>query len=107
LNNAIRFTPEGGHIRLSVERRPREVWIRVADTGIGIAPDQLEPIFQEFYQVGDHMTRQHNGMGLGLAIARGVVEAHRGRLWAESGGLGQGATFTLALPLEGSGKGIR
>jgi signal transduction histidine kinase len=99
LNNAIKFTPQGGEIRVSLERRPREVWIRVADSGVGIPPELLDKIFDEFFQVEDHMTRRHNGMGIGLAIARGMVEAHRGRVWAESGGKGQGSTFTVALPI--------
>jgi signal transduction histidine kinase len=98
LNNAIKFTPAGGAITLSCEARPSEVWIRITDSGIGIPPDQIEKIFDEFHQVEHHMTRQHNGMGLGLPIARGMVAAHGGRLWAESDGAQRGATFFLALP---------
>ncbi|MFN7209313.1 MAG: ATP-binding protein [Aggregatilineales bacterium] len=99
LNNAIKFTPQGGEIRISLEQRRREVWIRVADNGIGIPPDLLDKIFEEFFQAEDHMTRRHNGMGIGLSIARGMVEAHGGRIWAESGGIGRGSVFTIALPL--------
>jgi signal transduction histidine kinase len=99
LNNAIKYTPEGGNIRLSAEPRGAEVWIRVQDDGLGLARDQIDRIFEEFYQVADHMTRQHNGMGIGLAIARGMVAAHGGRLWAESDGPGRGSTFTAALPV--------
>lgn len=99
LNNAIKFTPQGGEIRISLERRPHEIWIRVADNGVGIPPDLLDKIFDEFFQVEDHMTRRHNGMGIGLAIARGMVEAQRGRIWAESSGKGRGSTFTIALPI--------
>ncbi|MEO0563722.1 MAG: ATP-binding protein, partial [Chloroflexota bacterium] len=69
------------------------------DSGIGIEPDQLESIFEKFYQVENHMTRHHEGMGIGLSIARGIAMAHGGRLWAESEGLGKGATFTMSLPL--------
>lgn len=100
LNNAMRFTPAEGHLRLELERRAAEAWLRVADDGAGIPPDQLEAIFERFYQVEDHMTRRHGGMGLGLAIVRAIVRAHGGRVWAESGGPGQGASFTIALPLQ-------
>ncbi len=99
LNNAVAFTPQGGTIHISLERRPREVWIRVADSGVGIPHEMLSKIFDEFIQVEHHMTRRHNGMGIGLSIARGMVEAHRGRIWAESDGVGKGSRFTVALPI--------
>ncbi|MEP7286298.1 MAG: ATP-binding protein [Chloroflexota bacterium] len=99
LNNAIKFTPNGGEIGFGVEMRPREVWIKISDNGMGIPEDQLEKIFEQFYQVADHMTRRHNGMGIGLSIAKGMVEAHDGRIWAESAGLNNGSTFYVALPL--------
>lgn len=101
LNNAIKFTPSGGHITLSYKRKPGAVWIVVTDTGVGIPQEHLSRIFEEFHQVEDHMTRRHGGMGLGLAIAKALVEAHGGRIWAESGGLGRGSTFTINLPLTG------
>ena len=75
------------------------MWIVVEDTGIGIPRAQLERIFEEFLQVEDHMTRQHGGLGLGLAIARALVEAHGGRIWAESDGPDRGSRFTISLPL--------
>jgi signal transduction histidine kinase len=99
LNNAVQFTPDRGEISIGVEQRPHEVWIKISDSGIGIAEVDLERIFDKFHQVADHMTRQHNGMGLGLSIARGMVEAHGGRVWAESPGLNKGSTFVIALPL--------
>lgn len=99
LNNAVRFTPENGRIILSVEIRGHEVWIGVNDNGIGLERDQLEKVFERFYQVEDHMTRREGGMGIGLSIARALVEAHNGRLWATSPGLNQGTTFVIALPL--------
>lgn len=99
MNNAIKFTPQGGEIRILLEKRPREVWIRIADSGVGIPPDLLDKVFDEFFQVEDHMTRRHNGMGIGLSIARGMIEAHKGRVWAESSGKGQGSVFTVALPI--------
>ncbi len=100
LNNAIKFTPSGGHISLSYKLKPGAVWIIVRDSGIGIPQDQLQRIFEEFHQVEDHMTRRHGGMGLGLAIAKALVEAHGGRIWAESAGPNQGSTFYINLPLE-------
>lgn len=100
LNNAVKFTPEGGTITLRAEVKPSEVWVIVSDNGIGFPPDQREKIFEEFYQVEDHLTRHYGGIGLGLAIARALIEAHGGRIWAESAGPGQGATFTFCLPLD-------
>ncbi len=99
LNNANKFTPSGGRIVLSYERKPAAVWITVKDTGVGIPQDQLERVFEAFHQVEDHMTRRHGGMGLGLSIAKGFVEAHGGRMWAESDGPGRGSTFYISLPL--------
>lgn len=99
LNNAMRFTPAEGKIFVELQRRGSEAWISVQDDGIGIPQDQISRIFDQFYQVESHMTRSHGGLGLGLAIVRAVVEAHQGRVWAESGGEDAGAKFTVALPL--------
>ena len=100
LNNSVRFTPAGGHIWFGLERRGPEAWLRVRDDGLGIPPGELEKIFEQFYQVEDHMTRHHGGMGLGLAIVRAIAQAHGGRAWAESDGPDSGSTFTIALPLQ-------
>jgi signal transduction histidine kinase len=99
LNNAIRFTESAGKIELTLETHGREAWIRVHDDGAGIPVDQLETVFDLFYQVEDHLTRRHGGLGLGLAIVKAIAEAHGGRIWVESEGIEQGATFTLAVPL--------
>lgn len=99
LNNAIRFTPPPGEIRIEGEIHGREWWLKVCDSGIGIAPENLDRIFGRFQQVEAHMTRQYGGMGIGLSIARGLIEAHRGRLWAESPGPDLGTTLIMALPL--------
>jgi signal transduction histidine kinase len=99
LNNAMHFTPPEGNIRINLEQHGSEGWIRVADSGIGIPKDQLSRIFDQFYQVEDHMTRRHQGMGLGLSIVQAIVQAHGGRVWAESAGADQGAIFTIALAL--------
>lgn len=100
VNNAARFTPPGGKIQVKWHlRNDAEVWVTIQDNGIGIAPNVLEKIFEEFYQVEDHMTRRHGGLGIGLSIARALINAHGGRIWAESPGLNQGAIFFVSLPL--------
>jgi signal transduction histidine kinase len=99
LNNAVKFTPRGGQIFITVEEHPTEARISVRDTGVGLPPDQQEAIFKQFYQVEDPMTRRHGGLGLGLAITQAVIERHGGRIWAESPGKDQGSTFTLTIPL--------
>ena len=98
LNNAIRFTPDGGQIRVVAEAAPKEVRIAIQDNGVGIPADELENVFKEFYQVEGHMRRRHGGMGLGLAIARGLVQLHNGHIWAESKGENQGTTIHVTLP---------
>jgi signal transduction histidine kinase len=99
LNNAVRFTPEKGEIHVTAKAKRGEVWISVKDSGAGIPHNEMDNIFHEFYQLEDHMIRRHGGLGLGLAIARGLIELQEGRIWAESDGIGKGAAFTVALPL--------
>ena len=99
LYNAMTFTDPRGTILLAAHPgEGRTIHIAMSDTGIGLAPDQTEKIFEEFYQVEDHMTRRHGGLGIGLSIARAIVDAHQGTIIASSAGLGQGATFTIRLP---------
>lgn len=98
LENAIRFTPPEGEIRVSVREKRGKVFVSVSDTGLGIPPENLEKIFEIFYQNEDHMTRRYEGLGLGLSIARELVELHGGKIWAESEGEGKGSTFFVALP---------
>jgi signal transduction histidine kinase len=100
LSNAIKFTPEGGGIQVAVEAKGNEVWVSVRDTGIGIPPREQERIFDRFYQVEPSLTRRFEGIGLGLSIAKGMVELHGGRIWVESVE-GMGSSFTFALPLSG------
>lgn len=99
LNNAVKFTPKGGHIAVKVERQGREAWFRIKDNGVGIPEDQLERIFKRFYQIESPLRRQHEGMGLGLSIAKELVELHGGRVWAESSNR-EGSEFIIALRLE-------
>ncbi len=98
LNNAIRFTPDGGRIHVRASAAHHEVRVDIQDNGVGIPPAELDNIFKEFYQVEDHMRRRHGGMGLGLAIARGLVRLHNGHIWAESAGENQGTTLHVVLP---------
>ncbi|HEY58094.1 MAG TPA: HAMP domain-containing histidine kinase [Anaerolineae bacterium] len=98
LDNALRFTPQGGRVRVLAWREGSEVFARVEDSGVGIPPEELEAIFEEFHQVEGHLTRRYGGLGLGLSIARNLVRLHGGRIWAESEGPGRGARFTIALP---------
>jgi signal transduction histidine kinase/CheY-like chemotaxis protein len=97
LSNAARFT-EQGSISLSVCRQGEEVVFAVADTGVGIAPESIPRVFQEFQQIDGGTRRLHGGAGLGLAISKRFVELHGGRIWVESQ-VGQGSTFRFTLPL--------
>jgi two-component system CheB/CheR fusion protein len=99
LTNAVKFTPSGGRIDVSLSRRGREVEIRVADSGKGIEADFLTQVFEPFRQAESSTTRAHGGLGLGLAICRQLVEQHGGTIAAESSGPNGGATFIVRLPL--------
>ncbi len=101
LNNAVSFTPAGGVIILAIDRKGKEVWVSVRDSGIGCPADEVANIFKEFYQVEDPMTRHHGGLGLGLTISKAVIKQHSGRIWAQSPGRGEGMQVTFALPLFG------
>lgn len=102
LNNAIRFTPPGGQITVGAIQRSGNIQVYIQDNGIGIAPDQLGKIFQEFYQVEPHTTRRFGGLGIGLTIAKGLIETQSGRIWAESEGLGKGTIIRVLLPPAGT-----
>jgi signal transduction histidine kinase len=101
VNNAIKFTEKGKIAIRAVKQDDATVLITVKDTGLGIPPEQLEDIFQEFTQVDTSTTRKVGGTGLGLPISRKLIEMHGGRLWAESTGVaGEGSTFFIELPVE-------
>ena len=99
ISNAIRHTPSGGTVQLRVKDRDSEIEIQVQDSGEGIPSEELERIFDRFYQVEHHMTRKYGGMGLGLSIVKGLIELHGGRVWAESR-VGEGSRFVIVLPAQ-------
>jgi signal transduction histidine kinase len=99
LNNAIKFTPEKGKVAIEAEKGKKEVIVKVIDTGVGISPKNLEKLFTPFFQIESGLARKHGGTGLGLVICEGIVEAHEGKIWAESPGEGKGSTFTFTLPI--------
>ncbi len=101
IKNASKFTPKGGEIRVSAREVSGGFEIEVADTGIGIAQEEIELVFDPFAQGGNDVTREFGGLGLGLAIAKATLEAHGGTIRAGSTGPGEGATFTISLPRAG------
>ncbi len=98
LDNACKYTGKGGRIRLSAERDGAQVVVKVADTGIGIAPDHLPRVFEMFSQLDANPEQSQGGLGIGLALARGLVEMHGGRIAAKSEGPGKGTEFSVRLP---------
>jgi PAS domain S-box-containing protein len=99
LSNAVKFTPKGGRVKVVISERESQIEIAVSDTGRGIDPDFLPYVFDRFRQAEASTTRRHGGLGLGLAIVRHLVELHGGKVAADSLGEGQGATFTVSLPI--------
>jgi PAS domain S-box-containing protein len=100
LSNAVKFTPRGGAVQIHLLERGSHVDIEVRDSGIGIAPDLLPHVFERFRQGDSSSTRLQGGLGLGLTLVKQLVEMHGGTVTAESRGVGQGATFTVRLPLQ-------
>jgi signal transduction histidine kinase/ActR/RegA family two-component response regulator len=99
VSNAVKFTPQGGRIDVRLRNDGSSLSLSVTDNGKGIEPEFLPHVFERFRQADSTSTRSHGGLGLGLAIVRHLVELHGGTVYAESGGLGQGSTFTVRLPL--------
>lgn len=105
VENALTFTDENGRVHIVAEKLPGYVKISVIDTGIGIPTKDLHRVFDRFYQVESHFTRKHGGLGLGLSVAKVMVEMHGGQIWAESVE-GKGSNFSFLLPT-GSGKSLK
>lgn len=101
LDNAVKYSPEGGLIVIKGEARPADVVVSISDQGIGIAPEDLIPLFEKYFRVRSAAAPPVPGTGLGLPIARAIVEAHGGRIWVESK-VGEGTTIFFSLPREGS-----
>lgn len=99
VGNALQYTPSGGKVTLLVRREPSDLLFSVKDSGIGISADQIPLIFNRFYRTDKSRTRTSGGSGIGLTIARALVNAHQGKIWAESMGEGKGSTFSFQIPL--------
>ena len=99
LGNALQHTPTGGRVRVEVSCNREELHLAVTDTGEGIAAEHLPHVFDRFYRSDRSRSRLSGGSGLGLTIARHIVESHGGRIWAESNGVGKGSRFSFALPV--------
>lgn len=101
LSNAVKFTPEGGTIQVSLCSQDAWAMIGVQDTGVGIRPEALAHIFEPFYQAEESLIRQHEGIGLGLTIAKGMLELHGARIEVD-GKVGEGTVIAIRLPLKDS-----
>lgn len=99
VKNAVTFSEPGGRVVITAESEPGYVEVSVRDEGIGIPDADLPRVFERFYQVESHLTRKHGGMGLGLSVAKAMIEMHGGQIWAESEE-GKGSTFSFRLPSE-------
>lgn len=99
LNNAAKFTPPGGHIRLSVQRQGTEAVVALRDNGVGIPPEMLTEVFEMFTQVDRSLERIHGGLGIGLSLVKRIVEKHDGTVIARSDGAGRGSEFIVRLPM--------
>jgi two-component system, OmpR family, phosphate regulon sensor histidine kinase PhoR len=97
LDNAIKFSPQGRQVTVQLQEQDSEYQISIRDEGIGVSPDYFDHIFERFYRVRNTASRQYSGIGLGLYVARVIVEAHGGRIWLASNE-GVGSTFYFTLP---------
>jgi histidine kinase len=102
IGNALQYTPTGGTVTVTAAKHPPELWVTISDTGIGIATEHLPHLFTRFYRVDKSRSRAGGGSGIGLTITKHLVEAHGGRVWAESKGPDQGSVFGFALSVANS-----
>ncbi len=99
VGNSLQYTPAGGNVMISAKQQNNKVMIIITDTGIGISSEDLPQIFTRFFRVDKSRSRAGGGSGIGLTISKHLVEAHGGKIWAESGGAGKGSKFTISLPI--------
>jgi histidine kinase len=99
VGNALQYTPSGGKVYVQAFREKSEVRYSITDTGIGISAEQMPFIFNRFYRTDKSRTRASGGSGIGLTIAKALVQAHQGKIWAESNGESKGSTFSFLIPL--------
>ena len=99
IGNALKFTPSGGRVTINASAQGTQAHVRVTDTGVGIEPAFLPHVFDRFRQADSATTRTYGGLGLGLSIAKQLVDAHKGSISVTSEGKGSGATFIVALPV--------
>jgi histidine kinase len=97
IGNSLQYTPAGGAVKISAEQQNEQILVTISDTGIGISPENLSKVFTRFFRVEKSRSRAGGGSGIGLTIAKHLVESHGGKLWAESEGLGKGSTFKMLL----------
>jgi PAS domain S-box-containing protein len=102
ISNALKFTPQGGEISVTLSQAAGQARIEIRDTGVGIEPDVLPHIFERFWQADQSMTRSRGGLGLGLSIVQSIAQGHGGRVEAQSEGVGKGSTFVMTFPLRPS-----
>jgi len=100
VGNALQYTPTGGSVHVKAAQQKDEIQIDITDTGIGIPPEHLPHLFTRFYRADKSRSRSGGGSGIGLTIARHLVEAHGGRIWVESQGAGKGSTFSFTIPIQ-------
>ena len=100
LSNAVKFTPGGGTVTIEAKKEQDELMVSISDTGIGISPEAQERIFDAFYQVSAGISGKSPGTGLGLSLAKHLVEQHHGQIWVESEGVGKGSRFSFTIPLK-------
>ncbi len=97
LDNAVKYSPHGGQIIVSLQEQEGDFLVSISDQGIGISPEYLDHIFERFYRVRNTASHQYSGIGLGLYVARAIVERHGGRIWFTNNP-GKGSTFSFTLP---------